>query len=126
MAHSGSTLETCRKPSSARPYQKLCSRAYARSNFAATAGEHEISMCARPRPSSDPKCECPCSSASCATPGAEREDTINKHVAKHRRDLMASSFVRESQGLQSQRCANRIKSQSSQISMSPSNYNYKE
>src|SRR5882762_8385519 len=95
MAHSGSTFETCRKPSSARPYQKLCSRANARSNFAATAGEHEISMCARPRPSSDPKCECPCSSASCATPGAEREDTINKHVAKHRRDLMASSFGRK-------------------------------
>ena len=31
-------------------------------------------------------------------------------------------FVRKSRGLQSQRCANRIKSQSSQIPMSASNY----
>src|SRR5882724_8879088 len=126
MAHSGSTLETCRKPSSARAYQKLCSRANARSNFAASAGEHEISMCARPRPSSDPECECPCSSASCATPGAERKNTMSEHVAKHRMDLMASSFARKYQGLQSQGCANRIKSQSTQISMSPSNYKERE
>jgi hypothetical protein len=41
---------------------------------------------------------------------------MNKHVARHRRDLMANSFVRKSQGLQPQRCANRIKSQSNQRS----------
>jgi len=51
---------------------------------------------------------------------------MSEHVAKHRMDLMVSSFARKYQGVQSQGCANRIKSQSTQISMSPSNYKERE
>jgi hypothetical protein len=58
----------------------------------------------------------------CNTGSAEGEHNEETYIAKRRKDRMARSFVRKSRGLQSQRCANPIKSQSSQIPMSPSNH----
>jgi len=59
---------------------------------------------------------------SCAIPGAPKESMMRRHIATRRKDPMASSFVQKSRSLQSQRPANRIKSHSSRIPMSPPNY----